>query len=268
MKFFIDFEATQFSNEIISVGVVAEDGDSFYSTVRSKNCKVTPFIEKLTGLTRKEIMSAPTADEVFDNLWYWIMEKAHMSNAKFYVYGGQDAEFIRHTIPNCENYFANMCLCRILGNLNDYTKIVEKKLKIVRSIGLTKILQAFKGEDINQKHNALDDAFYLQELFEYIESNAKFKEPIEEKYYTEPQSQQKKAIDGKNHYFAFGQEFNSMKEAATYVYHKMHPKTQKQTNPNQIAKKINRAISRNEKYFGEEWRREKCPSENGLNNAE
>jgi hypothetical protein len=36
MNFFIDFEATQFTQEIISIGCVAENGKSFYSEV---NCK-------------------------------------------------------------------------------------------------------------------------------------------------------------------------------------------------------------------------------------
>ena len=148
MRFFIDFEGTQFSQEIISVGVIAEDGETFYSTVSPKTGKVNDFITNLTGLTKEEINKAPTADEVFGNLWNWIMEKAHMSNAKFFVYGNQDSHFIQHTIKNCESYFANMCLCRILGNLKDYSKVVTHTFHLKRDISLIKILSAIRGEQI------------------------------------------------------------------------------------------------------------------------
>lgn len=36
MKYFIDFEATQFSQEIISVGCIREDGQTFLCTRSTK----------------------------------------------------------------------------------------------------------------------------------------------------------------------------------------------------------------------------------------
>ena len=45
MKFYLDFEATRFSNRIISVGCVAENGKTFYSLVKpGKKKKVDKFI--------------------------------------------------------------------------------------------------------------------------------------------------------------------------------------------------------------------------------
>ena len=70
MRYFIDFEASQFAEEIISVGCVDESGRSFYSLVRPKKPKkVTDFITKLTGITREEVLAAATADEVFSKLY-------------------------------------------------------------------------------------------------------------------------------------------------------------------------------------------------------
>ena len=40
MKYFIDFEATQFSEEIISVGCKREDGETFYALVRPVEGKI------------------------------------------------------------------------------------------------------------------------------------------------------------------------------------------------------------------------------------
>ena len=57
MKYFIDFEASQFAEEIISVGCVDELGRSFYSLVRPRRPqKVTGFITNLTGITRDDVL--------------------------------------------------------------------------------------------------------------------------------------------------------------------------------------------------------------------
>lgn len=259
MRFFIDFEGTQFSQEIISVGVVAEDGETFYSTVKPKTGKINNFITKLTGLTKEEINKAPTADEVFEKLWNWIMEKAYMSNANFFVYGGQDFNFVQHTIKNCESYFANMCLCRILGNLKDYSKIVTHTFHLKKDISLTKILSSFRGEQIKQKHNALEDALFLKELVNYVEDETvQLKMPIEQKYYTEPYLAGVATIDRPctSHYFAFGIEFNSLKDAAMWIWNnKLDAKNRQKVKLNNIAKKIEKRISDNEPYFGVDWRK-------------
>lgn len=259
MRFFIDFEGTQFSQEIISVGVIAEDGETFYSTVRPKAGKVNDFITNLTGLTKEEINKAPTADEVFEKLWRWIAEKARMSNAKFFVYGGQDSNFIQNTIKNCESYFANMCLCRILGNLKDYSKVVTHTFHLKRDISLIKILSAIRGEQIEQEHNALEDAIFLKELVTHIESGmVQLKIPIEQKYYTESYSTDIATIDRPctSHYFAFGIEFNSLKDAAMWIWNnKLDAKTRQKVKPNNIAKKIEKRIANNEQYFGTDWRK-------------
>lgn len=65
MKYFIDFEATQFSMEIISVGCVREDGQTFYALVAPKEGKITPFITNLTGITAEMVKTAMTPDSVF-----------------------------------------------------------------------------------------------------------------------------------------------------------------------------------------------------------
>ena len=56
MKYFIDFEATQFSGDIISVGCVDETGRRFYSLVKPhKLGLMTGFITDLTGITDEQV---------------------------------------------------------------------------------------------------------------------------------------------------------------------------------------------------------------------
>lgn len=51
MNFYIDFEATQPGNEIISIGAVSDDGATFSCLVKPVASEITPFITELTGIT-------------------------------------------------------------------------------------------------------------------------------------------------------------------------------------------------------------------------
>lgn len=64
MKFFMDFEATRFSNRIISIGCVAENGNTFTTLVHPGKKKVDKFITELTGITNEMLEAAPDPDTV------------------------------------------------------------------------------------------------------------------------------------------------------------------------------------------------------------
>jgi DNA polymerase III epsilon subunit-like protein len=64
MKYFIDFEATQYNHEIISVGCIREDGKTFYSLVKPKKLNsLTKFITELTGITKEMLQEEEQSDE-------------------------------------------------------------------------------------------------------------------------------------------------------------------------------------------------------------
>ena len=255
MKFYIDFEGTQFSHEIISVGVVAENGDTFYSLVRSK-CKVNKFITDLTGLTKEEINKAPDADEVFADLWDWIFERARYKNTIFYVYGSCDAELITETISHCKTFLANLCLCKILGNLQDYQKIATKTLHLRKDIGLVKLISAYRGEEVVQEHNSLEDARFLKELTGYINNQVKFKIPIEKKYYTNTNIS---LIDEnkKCRYTGFGHTFKNLKNAATWVFNnQLNAANREKTTVAHVARKIENSVINKKPYFSVLWTKE------------
>ena len=94
MKYFIDFEATQFSNEIISIGCVRETGETFYALVNPKK-KLTQFITDLTGITDEMLRNAPEADIVFKEFFDWC---SHYENDPrlFYCYGSSDITFVKN----------------------------------------------------------------------------------------------------------------------------------------------------------------------------
>lgn len=67
MNFYIDFEATQFSEEIISIGCVSENDKMFYCLVKpSDPKKITKFITELTGISAEKVKdSGLSPDQAF-----------------------------------------------------------------------------------------------------------------------------------------------------------------------------------------------------------
>jgi len=168
MKYFLDFEASQYDERIISFGCVDENGRSFYSLVRPKHERtITSFITKLTGLTYSMLANAPTADEVFTSFGYWLGENAE--NAEFYVYGNRDKHFVVHTKSELTSTSA-LHICNLLTNkIIDFNKRgVEKKFN--ENLALITVLAYYRQAPItSQKHNALEDAFWLREVYFFIE---------------------------------------------------------------------------------------------------
>ena len=74
MKYFLDFEGTQFSHRIISIGAVCENGHSFYSLVKPESkYKISKMITELTGITIEDIDNAKGAIEVFNEFYNWVL---------------------------------------------------------------------------------------------------------------------------------------------------------------------------------------------------
>lgn len=169
MVYFIDFEATQFSNEIISIGCVNEKGETFYSLVQANPKKVTSFITKLTGITREEIRNAPSADMVFSDFFNWITKDSDKSHI-FYVYGDTDGTFVNTNLKRAKDTQAICALKMINKGLTDYSKTVKKHYGLIKNIKLIKLVQYYRQEEVKQSHNALEDAFFLKEVYDAIQA--------------------------------------------------------------------------------------------------
>lgn len=170
MNYYIDFEATQFSNEIISVGVIREDGETFYSLVRSKK-KLTQFIMDLTHLTQEQIDAAPEPDEVFANLYDWCETDGCAEARKFFCYGDTDKTFIRSTYNKTTNFKAAAMLGFLYAGLIDYSPFVKNHFGLHKNIGLMKVANYYRGEEYKQRHDALEDAELLKYVVEQVESH-------------------------------------------------------------------------------------------------
>ena len=164
MKYFIDFEATQFSGEIISIGCVDENGREFYSLLRPVKMRhITDFILDLTHISREEIEAAPDADTVFSSFLDWL---AQDETADFYCYGDSDAVFLARTRRHLNTFRAQLGLSMILGGLNDFSVDVKKHFGLKTTIALKKVVAYYRGGEVEQTHNSLTDALFLKEVYE------------------------------------------------------------------------------------------------------
>lgn len=175
MKFYIDFEATQYTENIISVGCVAENGDEFSSLV---NCpyKVGGFVTKLTGITDEMVAAAPAPDVVFANFYKWVMERSIDSLPAYYCYGSADSGYIHKTVKNMKNFSAITFALSIAGNLIDYSKDVCSFFNM-KQVGLHRVFLLMQEDAEEQKHDALEDA----QMLAFVEQNMAVKCKPEDK---------------------------------------------------------------------------------------
>lgn len=252
MKYFIDFEAMQFSNEIISVGCVSENGEQFYSLVQPKKAKkITDFITTLTGITYEELDCAPSADKVFSEFYEWVDKTEKL---EFFCYGDCDDAFINSTLKhNITDFYGQCGLSLIKSNLKDYSASIREHFGINRSIALKKVVEYYRGENIIQNHNSLEDAIYLKEVYENSVNEVVKECPFPEYKSENNKPKIKKLITAERGNVKMG--FVSYSKAADWVIADqlsigdlVNEKTK-----SKICNRIKNAAEKSKQYFGYNW---------------
>lgn len=165
MKFFIDFEALQYSEQIISIGCSSEEGNTFQTYVKPpKGEKVSKFITELTGITNETLVDAPTADEAFNLFFDFIINNSVGSRPEYFCYGDADKSFLNKTLKKMSDPRAITFVIALEKELVDYSSSVKKYFNTKNNIALRKVYILLKEEDTVQKHDALEDAQMLQEV--------------------------------------------------------------------------------------------------------
>ena len=176
MKFFIDFEALQYNNFIISIGCVCENGNQFSSFVKPPKGKtVSKFITELTGITDETLADAPSIDEAFNSFYLFIIDNCAITSEKpeYFCYGDTDATFIKDSmkyINDVQIYtFAQALSCSLV----DYQKTVRDFFVAPNNIALKKVYTLIKAEEVVQHHDALEDAMMLSEVVNKMKAKCK-----------------------------------------------------------------------------------------------
>lgn len=271
MRYFIDFEATQFTNEIISIGCVKETGETFYSLVKVDRNKMTNFITNLTGITKEDIEEAPTADEVFDKFYDWVI--ADNEKAIFYCYGNGDLAFILKNLNNSGTLKSQMILSLLRSNLIDYAKRVVNHFGLIKSIALKKVVAYYRGvEEVEQNHNSLEDALFLKEVYDHISKEEEIVSCPFPEYSNENKQLTKsdvKIITLKKQYFFDNNDFalaiykkrkgkilkifSNKEEALQFVLKALGPKNAENAKDINIYEKIYRSCTGSKSYMGYWW---------------
>lgn len=256
MKYFVDFEAAQFSNEIIAIGCVNELGDTYYSLVSAKK-KISSFITNLTGLTQDMIDDAPTADVVFSRFFSWCAHTAGKDVPEFLCYGNTDTSFTKTNFKSATDFRAKAILGYLSTGLVDYAPLVQKHFGLIKQIGLAKVADYYRGYSLVQTHNALDDAQLLKYVYEQIQLHnddpeddafLEYKDTrivVEQSYIVE-------RLKGKE----VVETYESLREAGRWAYNQMQP-DQRIKGPSMIdhcAKRIKNAAEHGTKYFEHKWK--------------
>lgn len=261
MKYFVDFEATQFAGEIISIGCVREDGKTFYSLVAPSNFnKVTEFITKLTGLTVDMLKSAPSADKAFEEFYDWAFDDM----PEFYAWGNADIEYLRHTFHNTTSMKARTMMGYMCGDMRNAAKWFSKRTKI-KDCALIRAYNLLIDNAAVQTHNSLDDAMMLAKVVKITDSIPA--EELREKMGVKKKEEVAPSVKLNEVEFSVGtvcivnkkkaviNHFDNLQAAAEWVITtKVGVKQQETINEDNVAKKIKRACLNGKLYFSYKWR--------------
>lgn len=260
MNYFIDFEAN-IANEIISVGCVNENGETFYSLIKPTK-RINPFIEELTGITNTMVETAEDINIVFSKFFDWI--KKDEDKAKFFCYGDCDINFVSKALRQCNNLQAQLVLSLIASNLKDYQPVVTRYFKINQAIGLVKLISYYRNETVSQSHDALEDALWLKEVYDHINSEELtdcpfpgYKEENQSKdkykYICQCKKRNVKIEVHIDKYTTYG--FKSCGAAADWLINNKMKDQKDNVDRNKICNRINAASLSDKLYFGWTWTR-------------
>ena len=167
MNIYVDLEATQYSEESISIGAVTENGDTFYTLVKPKRMRcVTSFITELTGIT-KQMLQNPDVPNIYDAIHIfakWCQKQGN--NVVIYYYGDFDRVLFSrafHYLKGITDYSSLGYILNRLVDVSDTLNYIVNPTPI-RTMGIAKIHDKLFKNIIKQDHNALHDAEILKDV--------------------------------------------------------------------------------------------------------
>ena len=261
MNFYVDFEATQPEQEIISIGVYSDNKESFYALVKPQFSKISKYITDMTGITNEMVEDSYDLDTAFNDLYVWCAnQETNLNEWHFYSYGDGDVDFIKHSMCNIQTQPPLIIASIMIATMKDFSKDVTRYFH-----GTTSLIKAFnflKDLEDKQKHNALEDAKMLADIFVKIYDKAPLAtNPFvlqareDEANYKFPSGRFFCKATGKN---AKEREFPCVEAAIEWLIETNISKDARdKVHRDRIATKIMKAIRKHDTYMGYKWRRDK-----------
>lgn len=172
---FFDFEFNQRQgkNEIISVGMVMVNKNTFEEIVRYYNiCKpiiateIDSYVKKVTGLTQEDLDNGLDFTKVSKDL----MDIIHWYDVQnIFIYGGCDLGAVRYTCSLYEDDSVkefNQFFSQAINLQNKICSSIKYNGKIINKCWKLSKLNNFYKNDKLDAHNALNDAIMLANIYQ------------------------------------------------------------------------------------------------------
>ena len=263
MNIYLDFEATQFKDNIIAIGATCDYGDFDCLVKPPHGDKVNNFISKLTGITPEMAKTALSIEEAFFDLFFWVSEMISdpcaLGDPPFYhVYGNMDKTFLQNSIKYINNETIHEFVENLsLSGIDDSIKV--SKFFHTTAVGVYKGLRFFEPDAPEQDHDPLNDAIALSKLMKHIEDASPLVEcPFEKNISQKSKSDTSRYLTitathmkEKN---AKVRQFNSFDAAFSWILHKIRKKSPDATTKS-VKKHLQKALLNNDKYFNYKWKK-------------
>lgn len=255
MNFFIDIEATQPENEIIAIGVAAENGATFYSLVKPQLSSISQYISQMTHISAEDLEKAPDINQALIDFDLWMMrQESDIMKCRFIAYG-DDSKFIKATLPAITEEYAFIAAAILMAKIEDCYEDTRKFFH-----GPIKLIHAFnfvQSMSVEQQHDPLEDALMLQKVFEYTQMN----EPlIAHPFNPNHPAEQVRMPSGNFWCIKSGKrrDFATCEDAIEWlIYDEMKMKNPEQVHRDRIMKNIMKAIRTKKCYCSYKWYRKK-----------
>ena len=257
MKYFIDFEATQYTQEIIQIGCVGENGRSFSSLIRPRELnKVTKTITELTGITKDQLFKERYSDEVFSEFFEWLCKDN--DKIEFLCYGNSDKFFAQHNIDKCtKNVKAQASLSMIVANLTDATEIVKEHFRLEKAPSLKKVMEYYFPKDEHICHDALSDAEMLRAVYFALMNETKINGIPFPDYIGTPVFKNEKDLDRfvivRSGNGKADVKYKTLNAASGFIIKLVRKQCKSEIGLIDAQKKVLHAINNKKKYFGYDW---------------
>ena len=126
MNIYLDFEATQFKENIIAIGAHCKYGDFDCLGKPPKGDRITNFITELTGISKDMVDTALDIETAFWDFHNWVYEVSSNGPTFFHVYGDMDKVFMANSLKHIQNPYLKRFVENLTDSLIDDTKTVKR----------------------------------------------------------------------------------------------------------------------------------------------
>ena len=169
-----------YKNEIIQIGAVKMDEkyeilDSFSTYVKPRYGKIDHFIDRMTGISERNLKGAPDIEDALLKMLQWIGD----DEAIFYSWSTTDYNQIRNEIRFKCRDDVNWGLLLNQENWIDYQERLGARLESPRSLKLSDALELVEIDTKGRAHDGLDDAYNTACMIAKLEQNKDYKTLVE-----------------------------------------------------------------------------------------